>query len=188
MPDRSLTEYLKRKALAAGALLVGTTHIRRVEPVMVFAFPFTQRWFLQHPFTVSAMLGQSALQSRHVLNLCSRILLREGYTAQQKTIWSVYGDFRPLAVAAGLGEWGRHGIVVNRKYGAGLLFAAVFTNAPLSVSQAPAIKARKHCQNCGQCLEACPYGALDRKGFHPGRCLRGLMAGCAECLRACGGR
>jgi len=55
--------------------------------------------------------------------MTSKILKSEGYTSKHKSIMSIYGDFRPLAISAGLGEWSRNGIIVNSDYGAGLLFA-----------------------------------------------------------------
>lgn len=47
--DNDLSDYITKKTLAEGALLVGFTKIRIVEPVIVFAFPFTDKWFLNQP-------------------------------------------------------------------------------------------------------------------------------------------
>lgn len=41
-------------------------------------------------------------------------------------VFSVYGDFRPLAVKAGFGAWGRNGLIVNDKYGSNFLISAIF--------------------------------------------------------------
>lgn len=43
-----------------------------------------------------------------------------------KGVFSVYGDFRPLAVKAGFGAWGENGLIVNEKYGSDFLLSAIF--------------------------------------------------------------
>lgn len=42
-----------------------------------------------------------------------------------KGVFSIYGDLRPLAVAAGLGQW-KNGLVANAKYGSNFLISAIF--------------------------------------------------------------
>ena len=178
-----LSDYITKKALAGGALLVGFTKIRIVEPVIVFAFPFTDKWFLKQPLNIVKMIQKEYSLSKHVQDMTSKILKSEGYTCQHKSIMSIYGDFRPLAVSAGLGEWGRNGIVVNSDYGAGLLFAATFTTAPLEQSS---IKENiNHCTNCEQCISACPGKAFENNTFHASRCIPNIIKGCSECLKIC---
>ena len=178
-----LTNYITQKAISEGAILVGFTKIRVIEPVIVFGFPFTDKWFLNRPIKVAKMLKKEYNISKHVQNVTSKILKSEGYTTLHKSIMSIYGDFRPLAVSAGLGMWGRNGIVVNNDYGAGLLFAATFTNAPLEQSLIK--KTTKHCINCDQCISACPGNAFENNTFHAHRCIPNIIKGCSECLKVC---
>ena len=178
-----LSDYITKKAIDEGAILVGFTKIRVVEPVIVFAFPFTDKWFLKQPLNIAKMLKKEHSISKQVLNTTSKILKSEGYTTQHKSIMSVYGDFRPLAVSAGLGQWGRNGIVVNSDYGAGLLFAATFTNAPLEQSSIKEVST--HCTNCEQCISGCPGKAFENNTFHPYRCIQNTIKGCSECLKMC---
>jgi len=178
-----LSDYITKKAIAEGALLVGFTKIRIVEPVIIFGFPFTDKWFLKQPLTIAKMIKKEYGISKHIQNLTSKILKSEGYTSDNKSILSVYGDFRPLAVSAGLGAWGRNGIIVNKDYGAGLLFAATFTNAPLEVSKVT--KDISHCTNCEQCISSCPGKAFENNSFHVYRCIPNTIKGCNECLKVC---
>lgn len=65
--------------------------------------------------------------ARRNLNQIKRLIQKQGY----KKVWtrgvlSVYGDFRPLAVKAGFGEWGENGLIVNEKYGSDFLISAIF--------------------------------------------------------------
>lgn len=179
-----LAHYIHQRALKEGALLVGFTKIRKVEPVILLAFPFSDTWFLRQPAKITKQLGATLKISRHVQDIVAGILRSQGYLAKHKSILSVYGDFRPLAVAAGLGEWGRNGIITNSKYGSALLFAATFTNAPLP-SFKPQRSAPRHCIHCGECIRACPARAFTHLGFSATRCLAYALKGCAECLNVC---
>ena len=51
-----LSNYITKTAIAEGALLVGFTKIRVIEPVIVFAFPFTDKWFLKRPLNIAKMI------------------------------------------------------------------------------------------------------------------------------------
>ena len=181
-----LAQQIRQTALRQGAVLVGFTKIRKVEPVIVFAFPFSDTWFLKDPAKISRLLGTTYKTSHHVQTLVANILRFQGYWARHKSVMSVYGDFRPLAVAAGLGEWGRNGIITNKRFGAGLLFAATFTNAPLPANRAVQ-QTQTHCKKCGQCIRSCPAKAFTPRGFSATRCLTYSLKGCAKCVNACSG-
>lgn len=179
-----LAGYIRQTALQQGAVLVGFTKIRKVEPVIVFAFPFSDTWFLRQPMKITRLLTTTYMTSKQVQAKVATILTSQGYTAHHKSVMSLYGDFRPLAVAAGLGEWGRHGIITHTDYGANLLFAATFTNAPLTAANTSRIFPH-HCTSCNQCINACPAKAFTKNGFSTTRCLTYTMKGCSECVTAC---
>ena len=66
----------------------------------------------------------------------------------------------PLALAAGFGELGKHGSIINETYGSSFRLSAVTTNMPL-VSDSPAdIGAEDFCLNCQICTRACPPDAI----------------------------
>lgn len=188
-----LFNEITQTAQKNGALLIGTTKIRRTEPVILFAFPFSDTWFFKQPFSLSKSLGNDYLVSRQVQNLTAKILQSEGYRAEYKTIFSLFGDFRPLAVAASLGQWGRNGLVVNKKYGSDLLFAGIFTDAPIEAAEPltpdqlgiRTTEEDTHCTACGQCIQACPVDAFNGGRFHYSRCFPKAIQGCAECIKAC---
>lgn len=186
MNNVQLREHIRKVAVDNGALVVGFTKIRHMEPVIVFGFPFIDEWFLKHPFNTTKRLGKNYLTSKKVQDLVAQILTREGHRVEYKTVLSLYGDFRPMAVAAGLGKWGRNGLVVNRQYGSGLLFASLFTNAPLEAETTGNYRNIEClCSECNNCVLSCPARAFEHNRFHLSRCLPNAVRGCAECLRAC---
>jgi epoxyqueuosine reductase len=84
----------------------------------------------------------------------------------------VVADFslRHAAVAAGLGVFGRHNLVIHPRYGTRLIFTACLTDLPIE-SDAPVRE--ELCTQCNLCVEGCPAKALDEEGkTDPLKCLR----------------
>ncbi|HZK25765.1 MAG TPA: hypothetical protein VFC74_10340 [Oscillospiraceae bacterium] len=60
------------------------------------------------------------------LRQIKKLLKKYGYRRiWAKGVFSIYGDLRPLAVAAGLGQW-ENGLVANAKYGSDFLISGIF--------------------------------------------------------------
>jgi epoxyqueuosine reductase QueG len=79
-------------------------------------------------------------------------------------------SLRHAAVAAGLGAFGLHNLVVHPRFGSRIIFSAVLTTLPLQ-SDPPV--ADHPCTRCGLCVPACPVGALNDSGkTHLGKCLK----------------
>lgn len=79
-------------------------------------------------------------------------------------------SLRHAAVAAGLGVFGRHNLVIHPKFGTRIIFTAILTELPLSSD--PPIR-EELCTQCGLCVQACPGRALDEEGkTDQMRCLR----------------
>lgn len=78
-------------------------------------------------------------------------------------IYGFIGDvcMRHAAVAAGLGVFGRHNLVINPRFGTRIIFTAILTE--LAVSSDPPVE-EELCNQCGLCVDACPAGALDVEG------------------------
>lgn len=70
-------------------------------------------------------------------------------------------SLRHAAVAAGLGAFGLHNLVVHPRLGTRVLFTALLTD--LELASDPPV-AEHPCTGCGLCVQACPAGALDQPG------------------------
>jgi epoxyqueuosine reductase len=66
----------------------------------------------------------------------------------------------PMAVDAGLGEPGRHGLLLNPKYGSLVRICKVLTDLPLETDQPIAFGAAEICRNCTICADNCPARAI----------------------------
>jgi len=66
----------------------------------------------------------------------------------------------PLAIQAGLGEYGRHGMVITPEFGPRLRFGKIFTDLPMSHDRPIEIGVKEFCQQCDRCAEACPARAI----------------------------
>ena len=103
----------------------------------------------------------------------------------------------PHAIAAGLGELGKHGSMINREYGSNFRLASVTTDLPL-VEDAPVdIGVDDLCAGCRRCTLDCPPDAInDEKLLVRGvekwyvdfdKCIPYFAenGGCAICLEVC---
>ncbi|MDD7795692.1 4Fe-4S binding protein [Clostridium sp. 'White wine YQ'] len=70
-------------------------------------------------------------------------------------------SLRHAAVAAGLGNFGRHNLVIHPEFGTRVTFTAIVTNLELESDE----KIEENfCNNCGICVKNCPAKALDEEG------------------------
>ncbi|HWP98317.1 MAG TPA: 4Fe-4S binding protein [Syntrophomonadaceae bacterium] len=70
-------------------------------------------------------------------------------------------SLRHAALAAGLGAFGRHNLIIHPRLGTRVIFTAVLSE--LDLPSDPQVK-DDLCTDCDICVEACPAGALDEEG------------------------
>lgn len=66
----------------------------------------------------------------------------------------------PLAIKAGLGEYGRHGLLITREFGPRVRLGKVFTDMPLAHDRPRRFGVRETCEVCRACSDACPPKAI----------------------------
>ncbi|WP_162627658.1 4Fe-4S dicluster domain-containing protein [Erythrobacter sp. KY5] len=101
------------------------------------------------------------------------------------------------AIESGMGELGKHGSILNDRYGPNLRFSVVLTDMPLHVDGPREVGADEFCYNCKLCTTTCPPSAIsDRKQLVRGatrwyvnfdKCMPFFIdtKGCALCIAAC---
>ena len=75
----------------------------------------------------------------------------------------------PLAVDAGLGQMGRHGLLINPKVGARCRISKIFTDLPLEAAGAVDSGITEFCNACLKCVPKCGTGAITKgeRSFEP---------------------
>jgi len=103
----------------------------------------------------------------------------------------------PAALAAGLGELGKHGSIINRQLGSNFRLAAVTTDLPLILNSPDVFGADAFCTHCHVCTDACPPDAIMKtkqtvRGVHKwyvdfDKCIPYFAhrLGCALCMVVC---
>jgi reductive dehalogenase len=150
----------------------------------------------------SAELGYSAMGCMAIsLSEYIRALGYQAIPCMNDTALSI-----PLAVAAGLGQLGRSGMLISPEYGSCLRLCKVITDMPLDTDHPIDFGVTEFCDQCLACAKACPAHAISSggrtsegrcAGNNPGvekwyvdvyECLRFWQANgapCASCIAAC---
>ena len=66
----------------------------------------------------------------------------------------------PYAIKAGLGEYGRHGLVITPEFGPSVRFGKIFTDMPLAHDRPIDFGVTEVCEACRRCSDACPATAI----------------------------
>ena len=112
----------------------------------------------------------------------------------------------PLAMAAGLSEFSRMGLMITEKYGPRVRLCKVFTDLPLAIDRYRPFGVTEFCKTCEKCADNCPsraipHGPMTTEGppasnqhgvlkwyVNPELCYSFWSANrvdCASCIRSC---
>lgn len=113
-----------------------------------------------HETTYAEVIDQytrSARVSKHVTTW----IRNQGWEAEAKT-GPLAEDILmiPTAIAAGLGELGKHGSMIHRKFGANFRLSVTLTDLPLVPDQPGVFGANLFCESCQVCVNECPPDAI----------------------------
>ncbi len=112
----------------------------------------------------------------------------------------------PMAIQAGLGEYGRNGLLITPKFGPNVRIAKVFTDLPLQTDKPVEFGVARFCDICRKCSNACPVKAIPggkpqsappnisssegvtKWTVNSEKCFKfwvGMNTDCAICIRVC---
>jgi len=83
-----------------------------------------------------------------------------GYPARAHIISNYQVFCIPIAIEAGMGELGRHGLMLTKELGSCLKITTITTDLPLTYDSPVDIGADEFCRDCKICAETCPSGAI----------------------------
>ena len=203
------TRLVKEAALASGADAVGIT---RVQPQWIYEGHDVRQQFaivlcVQHDWDALKTAPAETAAAEVILQYARGIrsaktvaafMRGQGHDASPHGGPMAYPMLLvPAAIAAGLGELGKHGSLIHPRLGSNLRLACVLTDMPL-VPDAPIdFGADDFCTNCQACTVSCPPQAIEPEK----RMVRGVerwyvdfdkclpyfneSQGCAVCLSVC---
>ncbi len=91
----------------------------------------------------------------------------------------------PMAVQAGLGEYGRNQMVITEEFGPRVRFSKVFTDLPLVHDKPKKFGVTEFCNICQRCADACPPKALPygppKEGGPNRSAIKGVKKWTADC-------
>lgn len=152
----------------------------------------------------STAVGVGYSKMAYLANLTANFIRGLGYRALPSGNDSVLSV--PLAMAAGLGESSRMGLLVTPEFGPRVRLCKVFTDIPLVSDSYRPFGVAEFCEDCKTCAEHCPsqaisHGPMTRHGMnvsnHSGalkwyndheKCLRywaSIRTDCNQCVRLC---
>ncbi|MBZ0128917.1 MAG: 4Fe-4S dicluster domain-containing protein [Rhodobacteraceae bacterium] len=173
--SRSATDWtalIREKAFAFGASDVGIT---RLDPNWFYegySAPFSHIIVLAIAMDYQNMKAAPEISAGvEVVNKYTRgmqvsknlagFLLEQGHAAEPE-FGPLAGPMTviPAALAAGMGELGKHGSIIHRKFGSCFRLAAVLTSLPLECDSPDDFGAADFCAACQVCSNACPPDAI----------------------------
>lgn len=107
-------------------------------------------------------------------------------------------DERYFASRAGIGFYGKHGMIINNKYGSNIFLGLILTNQLLEYNDI----LEKKCISCNKCIDKCPGKAISNEGVNYNKCIsfltqkkelspdeenniKDLVYGCDVCSKVC---
>ena len=66
----------------------------------------------------------------------------------------------PLAIQAGLGEYGKNGLLITKEFGPRIRLGKVFTDMPLAHDKPIQFGVKQFCEQCNKCVKNCPVKAI----------------------------
>jgi len=225
MKDPEATaKLIKKVSYEFGSVLVGIT---KLNPDWVYRHPSSRRGFKDNelneipkhwkyaivvgtpmswdPMYANPNYGTSNdaySRSRIVAFRLASFIKQLGYPARPHTPGNSYDLMvPPIMVDAGLGEQGRHSIVITPELGCNFRPAVITTNIPMKTDKPISFGVQKFCKTCKICAEQCPSGAITKgdkeniRGYkryplHSSKCFNfwsskhGSM-GCRICVASC---
>jgi epoxyqueuosine reductase len=170
------TQAVKTFALENEADLVG---IARLDPLWVYdGFEVAQEWLIvlgfahdydeisQAPAVPGRLnatfeVGRQYTRAARSANTLRNFIREQGWPSE--SFPGPRADallMIPAAIAAGLGELGKHGSIINRTHGASFRLSAVSTDMPLLADEPDVFGADDFCHSCRICTDACPPDAI----------------------------
>jgi len=179
---KKMTQEIKKWILYFGADMVGITEVKpehlythRGRPqdvwgqvvddsathAIVFAVEMDEDMINTAPGVESGIEGVKSYVSVAMIGLWISYYIRSfGYEARTHMDGNYLAMVQKMAVDAGLGQIGKSGLVLTRKFGPRIRLGAVTTNLRLITDNKEHMDIDDVCMKCMRCVEKCPSKAI----------------------------
>jgi epoxyqueuosine reductase len=167
-----MTQQIKAKALALGAGVVGICELKdeylvegaenKYRYAIALGLPMNREKMLTVPGHTAAMEVQRVYTQGSYLTVdLTRYIRSLGWATKALPINSASEYLHiPIAIAAGIGELGKHGSLICKEYGSNFRLTTVVTDLPLVPDKPVDIGVEDICATCQACNRACPPDAI----------------------------
>lgn len=204
-----MTQQIKGKARELGAGVVGICEMKddylvegatnKYRYAIALGLPMDREKMLTVPSHTAAMEVQRVYTQGSYLTVdLTRYIRSLGWPARALPVNSSSEYLHiPIAIAAGIGQLGKHGSLICKEYGSNFRLTTVLTDLPLVADKPVDIGVDDICTTCQACSRGCPPDAI----FNEKQWIRGEQKwyvdfdkcvpyfsstyGCGICLEVC---
>jgi epoxyqueuosine reductase len=167
------SKVIKQKARELGADQVGIceyqpewTYIDRPQPkgkwaiVLAFSHEYDNLNTAPHEDAYIEVMVQYARAAK-TSKLLANWIRSQGWYADPKMGPNTEDILMiPAAIAAGIGQLGKHGSLINKELGSNFRLSMVLSDVPIQLDAPEEFGSEEFCENCQICVNACPPGAI----------------------------
>ena len=203
-----ITEQIKHQAKKLGAETVGVCHLpedaqyqncdKHYKYAISIAYPMDYE--IMDKYVTQEEGGLETLRTyTEITNIAIKLaeyIRSQGWPARA---YCESGDLLqiPIAVAAGVGQMGKHGSLITKESGSNIRLATVLTDIPMATDHEVDIGVEDLCASCRRCTTDCPADAIsDAKQLVRGiekwyvdfdKCVPyfSKTLGCGICIQVC---
>ncbi len=167
------SKVIKQKARELGADQVGIceyqpewTYIDRPQPkgkwaiVLAFSHEYDNLNTAPHEDAYIEVMVQYARAAK-TSKLLANWIRSQGWYADPKMGPNTEDILMiPAAIAAGIGQLGKHGSLINKELGSNFRLSMVLSDVPIQLDAPEEFGSEEFCENCQICVNASPPGAI----------------------------
>ncbi len=130
---------------------------------IVFAVPMDLEMIMRAP-KISEAIGvvKGYVEAATIGMILSYYIRELGYDARNHMDGNYLLVAPLVAMDAGLGEFGRNGLIITREHGPCIRLGVVSTDMPLIPDERKSFGVRELCRDCGRCARTCPGKAISK--------------------------
>lgn len=130
---------------------------------IVFAVPMDVEMIMRAPKLSEAIGVVKGYVEAATIGMILSYYIRElGYDARNHMDGNYLVVAPLVAMDAGLGEFGRNGLIITKEYGACIRLGVVTTDMTLITDERQDFGVKEFCTDCGRCARTCPGKAISK--------------------------